>query len=89
MGCVQDLLNLAYCPELYGVAMGMVCTKTNNAKGFSIEIGGFLCELSGLTTRKKDVALKLMRSTGSQIPTIPTNKIELAIKTFRRLQRGI
>ena len=45
--------------------------------------------LGNLPTNEKALALKLLSKTGLNIPTIPTNKAQLALKAFHQLRRGI
>lgn len=45
--------------------------------------------LGNLPTSEKAVALQLLSKTGIRIPSIPTNKAQLALKTFHRLRRGL
>ena len=45
--------------------------------------------LGNLPTSEKALALKLLSKTGMRVPSIPTNKIQLALKVFHRLRRGI
>lgn len=45
--------------------------------------------LSGLPLSEKALAMKLIHKTGMRIPAIPTNQVQLAIKTFHRLKRGM
>ncbi|WP_276391501.1 MobB family relaxase [Eudoraea chungangensis] len=42
-----------------------------------------------LPTSEKAVALKLLSKTGIRVPSIPTNKVQLALKVFHRLRRGM
>ena len=45
--------------------------------------------LGDLPSSEKAVALKLLSKTGMRVPTIPTNKVQLALKIFHRLRRGM
>jgi len=45
--------------------------------------------LGNLPTSEKAVALKLLSKTGIRVPSIPTNKVQLALKVFHRLRRGM
>ncbi|MEM9078680.1 MAG: MobB family relaxase [Bacteroidota bacterium] len=45
--------------------------------------------LSGLPLSEKALALKLLHKTGIRVPSIPTNKVQLALKIFHRLRRGM
>ncbi len=49
----------------------------------------FYAKLIGLPTREKDVAFKLLKHTGLNIPTVPLNKYQLAMKILKTLERGI
>ncbi len=49
----------------------------------------FLAMLSGLPITEKQAALKTLQKTGVKIPTIPTNKVQLAYKTLMKLKQGI
>ena len=43
----------------------------------------------GLPTKEKDVALKLLKGTGIKIPSIPTNKVQMAMKIVEGLKKGV
>ncbi len=45
--------------------------------------------LMGLPTNEKAIAFKILGKSGMPIVNIPTNKVQLAIKTFKRLKRGV
>lgn len=45
--------------------------------------------LGNLPTSEMALALKLLSKTGMRVPSIPTNKVQLALKVFHRLRRGI
>lgn len=45
--------------------------------------------LAGLPLSEKALALKLLNKTGIRVPSIPTNKVQLALKIFHRLKRGM
>ncbi|MFS4493530.1 MobB family relaxase [Maribacter sp. 2308TA10-17] len=45
--------------------------------------------LGNLPTSEKALALKLLSKTGMRVPSIPTNKVQLALKVFHRLRRGM
>ncbi|PRX53952.1 MobB family relaxase [Flagellimonas meridianipacifica] len=45
--------------------------------------------LMGLPANEKAVAFKILGKSGVPILNIPTNKVQLAIKTFKRLKRGV
>lgn len=45
--------------------------------------------LGNLPTSEKALALKLLSKSGMRIPSIPTNKVQLALKVFHRLRRGM
>lgn len=49
----------------------------------------FFAKLAGLPTNEKAAAMKLLAKTGNGIPTIPTNKVQLALKTLKTLKRGV
>ena len=44
---------------------------------------------SGIPTTKKGVAIKLFHKAGLTVPNIPTNKVQLAIKAFNKLKKGL
>ena len=58
-------------------------------KDFVKNPGRFYASLIGLPTREKDVAFKLLRSTGIKIPNIPINQHQVAMKIIKNLQKGI
>ena len=45
--------------------------------------------LGNLPTSEKALALKLLSKAGMRVPSIPTNKVQLALKVFHRLRRGM
>ncbi len=45
--------------------------------------------LMGLPTNEKAIALKILGKSGVPMLNIPTNKVQLAVKTFKRLKRGV
>jgi hypothetical protein len=45
--------------------------------------------LLGLPANEKAVAFKILGKSGVPMLNIPTNKVQLAIKTFKRLKRGV
>ena len=45
--------------------------------------------LAGLPLSEKALALKLLNKTGIRVPSIPTNKVQLALKIFHRIKRGM
>jgi len=49
----------------------------------------FYAQLMGLPTNERTIAFKLMHKTGIHLPMIPTNKVQLAVATFKRLKRGL
>lgn len=49
----------------------------------------FFAILIGLPTSEKQVAFKLLHKAGVNIPTIPTNKVQLAFKAFMKLKKGV
>ena len=58
-------------------------------KDFIKNPGKFYASLVGLPTREKDVAFKLLKSTGMKIPKVPMNQHQLAMKIIKGLQKGI
>ncbi len=60
-----------------------------NQKDFLKNPEKFYATLVGLPTGEKDVAFKLLRSTGVKIPNIPTNHHQVAMKIIKKLQNGI
>ena len=58
-------------------------------KDFIKNPGKFYASLVGLPIREKDVAFKLLKSTGMRIPNVPMNQHQLAMKIIKRLQKGI
>ena len=44
---------------------------------------------SGIPTTKKGAAIKLFHKAGLTVPNIPTNKVQLAIKAFNKLKKGL
>ncbi len=49
----------------------------------------FFAILTGLPTSEKQMAFKLLHKAGVNIPTIPTNNVQLAFKAFMKLKRGV
>lgn len=50
----------------------------------------YFSTLMGLPTNEKAIAFKMLRETGMpMLQTIPTNKVQLALKAFNRLKRGV
>lgn len=49
----------------------------------------FLAMLAGLPMTEKQVALKTLYRAGVNVPTIPTNKVQLAYRALMKLKRGI
>lgn len=45
--------------------------------------------LAGLPLSEKALALKLLNKTGIRVPSIPTNKVQVALKIFHRIKRGM
>ncbi|GMN08623.1 hypothetical protein MTsPCn5_40130 [Croceitalea sp. MTPC5] len=43
----------------------------------------------GLPTSQRGVALTLFRKAGLNVPSIPTNKVQLAMKAFKQLKKGM
>ena len=58
-------------------------------KDFVKNPGKFYAGLVGLPTKEKDVAFKLLKSTGARLSNIPTNHHQVAKKIIKGLQRGI
>ena len=57
-------------------------------KDFLKNPGKFYASLVGLPAREKDVAFKLLKSTGMKIPNVPVNQHQLAMKIIKGLQKG-
>ncbi|UOY05730.1 DUF5712 family protein [Muricauda sp. SCSIO 64092] len=49
----------------------------------------FLAMLAGLPTTEKQVAFKMLFKAGINVPTIPTNKVQLAYKALMKFKRGV
>jgi hypothetical protein len=50
----------------------------------------YFTSLRKLATPEKTLAFKMMKETGlPMMPSIPTNKAQLAIKLFNRLRKGV
>ena len=60
-----------------------------NKKIFVKDPKRFYAMLIGLPTTERQLALKLFHKAGMNIPTIPTNKVQLAYKVFMKLKKGI
>ncbi|MCF6348640.1 MAG: DUF5712 family protein [Flavobacteriaceae bacterium] len=60
-----------------------------NKKIFVKDPKRFFALLIGLPTNERATAFKLLGKTGIHIPTIPTNKIQLAYKAFKKLKKGL
>ncbi len=45
--------------------------------------------LVNLPTNEKAMALRLLSKTGMRVPSIPANSVQIALKTFHRLRRGM
>lgn len=58
-------------------------------KDFVKNPGKFYANLVGLPSQEKDVAFKLLKSTGVKIPNIPVNQHQVAMKIIKGLQKGI
>jgi transposase len=43
----------------------------------------------GLPKSEKALAFKILAKSGLHIPSIPTNQVQLALKVFNRLKRGV
>ncbi len=63
--------------------------KYKNKKMFRVDPKKFFAMMIGLPTNEKQVALNMLYKAGVKIPTIPTNKVQLAYKVFMKLKRGI
>ena len=57
-------------------------TMVNNPMLFRMLLGN-------LPTSEKALALHLLSKTGMRIPSIPTNKVQIALKAFHRLRKGM
>ncbi len=49
----------------------------------------FLAMLAGLPTTEKQTAFKMLFNAGVKVPTIPTNKVQIAYKVLMKLKRGM
>ncbi|MDT0677912.1 MobB family relaxase [Autumnicola musiva] len=50
----------------------------------------YLQQLAKLPTPEKRIAFRMLRAAGlPNLPSIPTNKVQLALKTFKSLKRGV
>ncbi|RDY57842.1 MobB family relaxase [Flagellimonas nanhaiensis] len=49
----------------------------------------FFAMLAGLPTTEKQAAFKMLFKSGVNVPTIPTNKVQLAYKALMKLKRGV
>lgn len=49
----------------------------------------YFATLFGLPKNEKALAFKILAKSGVHIPTIPTNKVQLALKVINRLKRGV
>ena len=49
----------------------------------------FFAKVMGLPTKEKDMAFKLLKTMGVKVPSIPTNKVQIAAKIINALGRGI
>ncbi len=49
----------------------------------------FFAMLAGLPTTEKQAAFKMLFKAGVHVPTIPTNKVQLAYKALMKLKRGV
>ncbi len=59
-------------------------------KTFTKNPRGYFDSLLKLSAPEKAIAFKMMKETGtSMIPSIPTNKAQLALKIFNRLRKGV
>lgn len=74
--------------KLFGYERNFV--ETYRAKKILIKNPAlFRMLLDNLPTSEKALALKLLSKTGMRIPLIPINKVQLALKVFHRLRRGM
>ncbi|GAA3657938.1 MobB family relaxase [Flavivirga jejuensis] len=62
--------------------------KYKNRKLFRVDPKKFFAMMAGLPTSEKQVALNMLYKAGIKIPTIPTNKVQLAYKAFMKLKKG-
>ncbi|MFL1013366.1 MobB family relaxase [Flavisericum labens] len=58
-------------------------------KAFIKNPNAYFSTLLGLPTHEKALAFKILGRTGVPIASIPTNQVQLALKTIRTLKRGI
>ncbi len=58
-------------------------------KAFIQDTKGFYTKLLGLPTNERALAFKMLGKSGMKLPNVPTNKVQLAIKTFKKLKRGL
>ncbi len=58
-------------------------------KAFVHDPKKFYANLIGLPTNERDIAFKLMRESRIQLPNVPVNQVQLALKIYRKLQRGM
>lgn len=49
----------------------------------------FVARVMGLPTKEKDIALRLLQGTGIKVPSIPTNKVQVAMKIVKALKKGV
>ncbi|ORL43502.1 MobB family relaxase [Zunongwangia atlantica] len=49
----------------------------------------YMQQLAKLPTAQKKLAFQILRQSGLRIPAIPTNQVQLAIKSFNQLRKGL
>lgn len=49
----------------------------------------FFIMLTGLPNSERQIAFKLLHKVGVNVPTIPTNQVQLAFKVFMKLKKGV
>ncbi len=63
--------------------------KYNTKKLYRQDPKKFVALLMGLPKNEKQLALQLLRKGGVAIPSIPTNKVQLAYKALMKLKQGV
>ncbi|MFC4028527.1 MobB family relaxase [Zunongwangia endophytica] len=58
-------------------------------KLFNQKPKAYFQQLSRLSAPQKKLAFQLLRQSGLKVPAIPANKVQLAVKTFNRLRKGL
>ncbi len=58
-------------------------------KTFKKDQRRFYKKLLGLPANEKALAFRLLRETGVKLPYVPTNSVQLAVSTFKKLKRGL